>query len=315
MKFAFLAITYFSSTLLCIAGPKDAVEFWSQVVSKRSLGNINSAMDDHSSPGWPTIGSVHQITPGNDSDKRVELAAATQIVLGESFDPSVNFDYKDLAASVDKYATMARVFGDAGGYGNYVLRDTVQRIIVFEISKWLIENPSRAAEVVTLLERCSPEKLSLRQTFADLSAADKFMSEKQGKIHNIEERSSLVQALKAIDLNTSDLVAASNPVGLRASALFEDPSVLRLVMRMTSTNLLLTVNLPGLAAFYINGGQLNELNPADIGPFEARMKGIAEKFDYPPLRKTQLTELQLLGLLRLHQVAGDRDQFLATTLK
>lgn len=319
MKHLFLALILLGSALTCVAETREPVGFWTDIVSQSSLAEIAATMDNPGNPSWPSIGSAYEIraravSSGMGADTSLKLADAMRAALARSLDRNTNFDLEGLTANVGMYSRMAHEFGRAGGYSNWVLRDSVRRIIVFHLSKWLIDNPTQAGAATPLLKKCSPEKLELRAALFELSSADQFMSKKRDQLEKIDEGKNIYEALEPIGIGMQEIMAASKPEELRTTALLEDPSALRLVWRMANTDALFTVNLLGLLKFFENGGESSELNPADIRPFEARMKGSARSFQYPLLNIRKVTEVQLLNLLRLHGNTDEQDRFMEVAL-
>lgn len=319
MKPLLFVIILLSSTLACIAETKEPVGFWIDVVSHSSLDEIVAAMDKPGNPSWPSIGSAYEIganadSSGTDANNSLKLADAMRVALARPLNRSTNFDLDSLTENVNMYLRVTQEFGRAGGYSNWVLRDSVRRIIAFQIATWLIDNQPSARAAAPLLEKCLPETLELREALFELSSADQFMSKRQDRIEKIEEGKSIYEALEPIGIGMEEIMAASKPEKLRTTKLLEDPSALRLVWRMANTNALLTVNLPGLIKFFENGGESGELNPADIRFFEKRMKGSARSFQYPLLNIRKVTEVQLLNLFRLHGNADERTRFMDVVL-
>lgn len=320
MRSIMLFILLTSSTLSCIAETREPVEFWTDIVSHASVKGIAAAMDDPSSPPWPRIGSAYEIhanpaTSGTDADNSLKLADAMRVALGRTFDPEADLNLVNLTRSVDLYLRVAQEFGRAGGYSNWVIRDSIRRIIGLRIADWLIENPTHAASVSPLLEKCLPEKLVLREAFLELSNADEFISKRQDKIKEIEEGMSIFGALQPIDVGFEEVMAVSMSDHLRTSALLNDPSALRLIWRMTNTDFLFKVCLLGSLRFFENGGEKSELNPADIRPFEMRMKGSSRSFQYPLLNIRRLSEAQILYIYSLHENKLNRDLFIEISFK
>ena len=143
-----------------------------------------------------------------------------------------------------------------------------------------------------------------------LSSEDAMLRSRQSDLEKIKAEHNVFAALQIANLgNATSLLARS------FSQLIDAPSGVALMARAASTELLYTISLKGLIAFLEKGGTYNELDPADIRPFQRRIGNEAKAFQNAPLSVRYLSVSDVLRLFELHNDRPSRESFLRSCLE
>jgi hypothetical protein len=317
---ALLSIAAISLSVTALAQTADEVEFWSRTVATGSIEAVTRELQQTSHVKWPHIDSsfaYEQMTGDGKlaGTNAVALAENLRQLLDSSFKADSNLTESSLRTELGLLSTISRALSDGGGYSNQVLQDSISRLMIFRLSAWTIEHPQQAAAAEKYLETIDVSQLHIRQLLMEFAEQDPELLKKRGEINKINDDLPIYRALEPLGLSIKDVGAFIDPKQTQTSMLLTTPNVPALAFRMAETESLKWINLRGLIEFLKSGGSFDELDPADIRAFQARMGKNVSRYKYSPLGIKRLSESQLSALVSLHRDQNRKRIFLQVALK
>lgn len=309
--------------VLCVVATvcaEPSTEFWEKALPGMLLDDLARKMRMPESPAWPRVSSIYAIskmsaTERSKMEKRIGLLNAFRNKLEKGFVQHSALDNAGLAREIDTLATIADKLRGAGGYGNLVVADSIDRLLVFRLSGWIIAHPGEVSVTKAMVERLASTELDPKETLLRLVDEDSYLDERRADITKIDSGKHIFIGLAPIGLEMSDVMSLIQTKNSHTNSLLEKPSAVALVVRMTETAAMRKVHLPGLVRFLERGGQFEELSYADVRAFESRMRGETATFRFPPLGIKRLTEQHLLTLLEIHATPSGAERYLALALR
>lgn len=304
-------------TLICglfargaLAQSSQEMKFWKKAVAEKSLLQLANLLNDSSTPVWPKAGSSYSIQklPGEQralADDAIALVKALHAKAQREFNPMTPGTDDESRT----YSTLASALERAGGYSNMLLADSFRRLALFRLSAAVVRDSRLAAEVRREVEQTAVPHVEIRSLLERLAPDDEVLSGSASELEKITPDQSVFAALQVAGLGDATSLA-----GRTSNELMGTPSAAALLIRLAATEWL-SLRLKGLAMFLEKDGKLEELDPADIRPFKARMGGAERTFAYRPLSIRYLRGGDLRGLFDLHGNPGVRDAFVKIALE
>ena len=271
-------------------------------LNKLSLVEIASG-----SIAWPELG----YTAKADSGQPDHIEEAALSVLGKlrEYESSSGLAPKELVASGQLYAELAKVFSNSKGYYNLVLADACRRLALSRIGYGLVNS---SHEVKSLRETYAKLQSSLileletavleaLNTTIDASLLGESLANPDGLSRIWEELGTSITKVR--------YEAASRPNAASSEQLILNPSAAFLLNNLSETDLILSVHIPGMIAFIERGGQLDQIDLSDITKFKEIMGDTRSSFSFPPLSVKKLYAIHLYALVEMF--SGD-ENFIAT---
>jgi hypothetical protein len=298
---------------------KTPAEVWLAFIKVSSLKEIASKMDANN-PAWPTIRSAFSISklpPPQKVGEAKALAVAHELhsKLAATMRNPRPVAAANMEDQLDILSRLANRLRRTGGYGNLVLADSLERLLILHVADWIITTPSDAPKARAALEKRAPAaRFDLKQSLASLVDEDPFLDRQREAVGKVDGSKSLYEALAPIGIGMKEVLTAMQREQRATGRLLQEPSGVALLVRMAETDALRHVHLAGLIAFFEKGGRADELNPADETAFEKRMGKETRQFRSPALQIRSLSSEHLLALIEMHAASNGRASFLAAVL-
>ena len=194
---------------------------------------------------------------------------------------------------ISAYLALSKQLRNSGGYANLVLGDSLRRLAICHAVRYLIESRDVAPwKAIPDMRQIWIAKEPIRALIAeedrtlDLSALD------AASDTELLDRSFAILGANAATI-TSQLSSTT------ASTLLDNASLVLLIQRLSVTDFISAVSLPGLVEFLSRGGMLEQLRTDDVRPFLSIMNGDEKRYFYAPLGVDHLYVEHLLGLVEL----------------
>jgi hypothetical protein len=213
------------------------------------------------------------------------------------------------------YREISAALQSAGGYGNLLLADSLDRLDIFQLSGCLIKNIASKEEVKALVTELPVPETDITALLESLALDDTFLSAHRDALGSVDTSGDLFGAIQSLGIPQNKIAyELMLPASQSVTRLLREPSAVALLLRRNSTHLLGKVSLPGLLAFLDRGGKYEELNPADITSFLRRMAGAERSFQDKSAGVKSLGVGHLLSLYNLHDDPKKRAVFLEIAL-
>jgi hypothetical protein len=275
-RFQFIACLCLSVIFSAIARAEDpnSFDWWNRVIETKPLTEIATLMTGGVNPAWPEVRSVRQEI-GVEEAAKISLVKKLHGKLKQSFDAG-----NASPQMVKVYSKISSQLQDAGGYSNLLLSDSINRVVLFHITDWLVRKSRSIDEIKAVFnEWIVPSAYDPRVWLERFQDDDPTVKVASSNFHKIKP--GVMFFPSAIGIQALD-VGALDRKKLTFSHLLENPSVLAIMWRFAGTEISKVVNVRGFIAFIEKGGISEELDQKDIGPFEKRMGEDMWKIKYPP---------------------------------
>jgi len=289
----------------------EQIKFWKPVVAEKSFGEIADLVAVGSNPSWPKAESRHAIQRLTPPEKDIATEASSLVEsLRRKVAAEIREDANVSLAEVERYAVAADVLERSGGYNNMVLADGLRRAAIFYLSGLLVRGSVPLHEVQAQAERLTVPRVDVRSLVDRLASEDDTLASHRAQFERIKPEQNLFAAFAALDIEDPFGLSVSTPAGL-----LNQPSGVALIMRLAGTELLSRVSLRGFFEFLKKGGTVQEIDPADIRAFQARMGGTERSYQYQLLSVRYLSVSHVGYLFEIHQSPAARRAFLRTALE
>lgn len=252
---------------------------------------------------WPELGYPEETDSGQpDHFKEVALSVLGKLQKCES---SNGLAPKELVASSQLYAELAKVFSNSKGYYNLVLADACRRLALSRIGYGLVNSSDEVELLRETYGKLQPS-LILEREAAILEALNTTIDASLSgeSLANPEGLSRIWEAL-GTSITKVRYEAAKRPNASSSEQLILNPSAAFLLNNLSETDLILSVHIPGMITFIERGGQLDEIDLSDITIFKEIMGDTRSSFSFPPLSVKKLYAIHLYALVEMF--SGDEN--------
>jgi hypothetical protein len=189
----------------------------------------------------------------------------------------------ELRSKVGRYEDLVRTVTDSGGYGNLLLADTLRRLSVGLLVRYVMAHPSDYAVVGEILE-------TNRVRLLDCAAVGNMLTEElklappSGQWHLSESQKELELIFIADGSSLHEAGLGMLVGGPGPSSLIAKRDITALLSRLMATESTERMVLAGFLEFLKQGGTV-----ADLGSFEHIMAKEKSRFQFPPLGVSDAT--------------------------
>jgi|GEM_PF-5696251 len=281
MKCRCLAAALFFSGFFEISHAED-VNRIAALIGSKNLVEVANQLQSDSSMQWPEIAS--QNIEKSSEKQRMAAVLSTKIIEAKSNAPQT---------VVPAFCHIAAKLNAAGGYSNFVIADTAQRLAVASLIKALVTGD------------LSPEKVevlagSLSSTFPTTNAwirvlnQEMSLGEKASILNNTKPENYLNELYALTGNNDVDAIYVKIGKNLATSTkLLQQRDIATLARRMAETETYRVAHLRALIFFIKNGGKPLDIDLNDVRDVNQILSKAPDGFGSPLLRMPKINALHL----------------------
>jgi hypothetical protein len=274
MKALLLTSWIFTANIICLqAQTAEEINQWNVAIKTKALPEIAQLIEHPSAASWPKlISDASQNLKASGSFKPSDFGNALLEKI-RAYEKSVSRQETDSEKAVAIYGSLSRGLQNSGGYINFCLADTVNRLALARLSELLINYPSLVNEVKTAFANLTSVRFSTPQ-FVQMIGDEPAQKLKTGvNLTLLEDKDARQQILHALGMTMGDVYRkfATNQAG--TSNLINNPDIGVLLLRMGETDIIAQVDVAALIDFVEHGGEYSDIRLDDVRPFRTTMNG------------------------------------------
>lgn len=285
-------------------GLAQSSEPWLSTIREDSLGEIGKKVE--AGIVWPPIVSVYKARSFGEVDKMIMMQRidASRLLLKKvemEFAAKEPSNVQQLEGEVSLLLALSLKARAAGGYTNYLVSDSLNRLIIYRLSNWIYLHPQDVAvckKSLSLIPVMDESYSNLLRLFSD---DDKGLSGQRLDFNKIDAKDRIFDSLEAVGITYGQVSDAFISNEKSMNRLLDDPSALLLVMKLCETAALKKIHLAGLIRFFEKGGAISDLDPSNVTAFNKVMGDELDTYHYTPFGIDYLSVNHLLFLIKLRE--------------
>ena len=282
------------------AQSEQQIVFWADALRQNDLPEVAHLMLDKKSLSWPTIEFYRddQKLPIEQRRTREQLTTLGKNLFSKIQQYEIrsqNYSEPNVLASTKVLSDIANSLRKQGGYVNYVLADSANRLALGHLCFFLVQNPERHLAVREGLDHIGVptfEKLEIGQ----LLEGEAGITGARQKLEKVSVSQACNEVLSILGGDARVFAMGIEPDKLKTAYLLDHFNILHLVRRMMYTDLVGVVSLPSLITFVQKGGAYKDIHVDDISDFKKVMGESMGQFKCDWLGIKTLSTWYLLNL-------------------
>lgn len=256
---------------------------WDEILEQKALPEIAKIIKKENKHGWPRVSSLQamELVP-KDRHKSIKRSYDLAVKLFEkivSFEENIGkIDGTNIQSVINTYSNLSSGLRSKGGYVNILLADSVSRLALRHISIFLVQNTKEYQQAKLMLTQMNLPLFS-KTEFIGILIEEGVMSENDNIARQILEAQTLRSILESMGTDVMSILFVEGGVDMSTSFLLRHSDSALLLVRISETDGVAEVYLPGLVEFLKLGGTYADLDLRDIRKFKKIMgKKIREQF-------------------------------------
>lgn len=258
-----------------------------RLVSRNSLEDIAASLASGTAEQWPEIAS-------SQIDNHPEKRRLASLLLAKIFQANTN----DPQSVVPVLAGLAERLMASGGYGNYVIADTAERIAVASLIKALATGalaPEKAEQLAAVL----PDAFPTTDKWIRLLDQEMDLGEKADVLRATRPEDYLNQLYALTNTGEVDNIYVKIGKNNATSAkLLEERDIAVLARKMAETETFRIAHLKALICFLQHGGNLSEIDLNDV-------RNVNDILAKAPTFSSSLLRIKRINAMHLKMIADE----------
>jgi len=258
------------------------------IVSRGSLEDIAKSLDSGNGEQWPEIASSQ--IDNHPEKKRIASLLLAKILQANIADPQ---------SVVPALASLAERLKATGGYCNYVIADTAERLAVASLISALVTGdlaPEKAEQLAAVL----PEAFPATDKWIRLLNQEMSFGEKADVLHTTRPEDYLNQLYALTEAgDVEDIYVKIGENHATSEKLLEDRDIAVLARNMAETETYRIAHLRALIFFLKHGGSLREIDLNDV-------RNVNDIFAKAPTFSSPLLRINRINAMHLKMMEDEK---------
>lgn len=285
-RFGLLFVFFILATIRI--GAAEDLSRLASFVSRSNLADIAKSLASNNGERWPEIASAEI----EDNPEKERIAS---LLLEKTLQTSI----ADPQSAVPALSSLARTLRASGGYRNYVIADTAERLAVASLIGGLANGvlpPQEADQFAEFL----PVAFPTTEEWRKLLNQEMSLEGKADVLLKTKPEDYLIQlyALTGVS-EVEDIYVRIGENHATSEKLLEKRDIAVLARKMAETETFRIVHLSALSCFLKHGGNLLEVNLNDV-------RNVNEIFGKGPMFSSPLLQINRINAMHLKMMADEK---------